>query len=99
MYFILLCINIRNIQVISLILHFCSILLYLESDAAGWGPWSPWSPCSSSCFGGIRNRYRFCDTPPPKYGARFCQVNIYLLMQDSINVVSTIAWLIRNPNK
>ncbi|XP_071877324.1 thrombospondin-1 like protein golden goal isoform X1 [Bombus fervidus] len=44
-----------------------------ESDAAGWGPWSPWSPCSSSCFGGIRNRYRFCDTPPPKYGARFCQ--------------------------
>ncbi|XP_033360315.1 uncharacterized protein LOC117239110 isoform X2 [Bombus vosnesenskii] len=44
-----------------------------ESDAADWGPWSPWSPCSSSCFGGIRNRYRFCDTPPPKYGARFCQ--------------------------
>ncbi|XP_026675492.1 uncharacterized protein LOC108632393 isoform X2 [Ceratina calcarata] len=44
-----------------------------QSDAAGWGPWSPWSACSSSCFGGIRNRYRFCDTPPPKYGAKFCQ--------------------------
>ncbi|XP_014468051.1 PREDICTED: uncharacterized protein LOC106740996 isoform X2 [Dinoponera quadriceps] len=45
----------------------------LENDAAGWGPWSAWSPCSSSCVGGIRNRYRFCDTPPPKYGAKFCQ--------------------------
>ncbi|XP_078041481.1 thrombospondin-1 like protein golden goal isoform X1 [Augochlora pura] len=46
---------------------------FQEGDAAEWGPWSPWSPCSSSCFGGIRNRYRFCDTPPPKYGAKFCQ--------------------------
>ncbi|XP_076390304.1 thrombospondin-1 like protein golden goal isoform X2 [Megachile rotundata] len=46
---------------------------FQEGDAAGWGPWSPWSPCSSSCFGGIRNRYRFCDTPPPKYGTKFCQ--------------------------
>ncbi|XP_054009460.1 uncharacterized protein LOC128892872 [Hylaeus anthracinus] len=43
-----------------------------QGDAPGWGPWSSWSPCSSSCFGGIRNRYRFCDTPPPKYGAKFC---------------------------
>ncbi|XP_043261355.1 uncharacterized protein LOC122402545 [Colletes gigas] len=46
---------------------------FQEGDIAGWGPWSSWSPCSSSCFGGIRNRYRFCDTPPPKYGAKFCQ--------------------------
>ncbi|OAD56642.1 SCO-spondin [Eufriesea mexicana] len=46
-----------------------------QGDAAGWGPWSPWSPCSSSCFSGIRNRYRFCDTPPPKYGAKFCPGN------------------------
>ncbi|XP_047370834.1 uncharacterized protein LOC124957701 isoform X1 [Vespa velutina] len=44
-----------------------------ENDAGGWGPWSPWTPCSSSCIGGIRNRYRFCDTPPPRYGAKFCQ--------------------------
>ncbi|XP_076749632.1 thrombospondin-1 like protein golden goal isoform X1 [Xylocopa sonorina] len=46
---------------------------FQETDAAGWGPWSPWSACSSSCFGGVRNRYRFCDTPPPKYGTEFCQ--------------------------
>ncbi|KAL7287439.1 hypothetical protein TKK_0018546 [Trichogramma kaykai] len=44
-----------------------------ESDAGGWGPWSQWTPCSSSCVGGTRNRHRFCDTPPPRYGAKFCQ--------------------------
>ncbi|KAK0170185.1 hypothetical protein PV328_010778 [Microctonus aethiopoides] len=44
-----------------------------ESDAGGWGDWSSWGPCSSSCVGGVRNRYRFCDTPPPRYGAKFCQ--------------------------
>ncbi|XP_020293454.1 uncharacterized protein LOC109859524 [Pseudomyrmex gracilis] len=45
----------------------------LENNTAGWGPWSEWSPCSSSCIGGTRTRYRFCDTPPPKYGGKFCQ--------------------------
>ncbi|XP_015594659.1 uncharacterized protein LOC107267440 isoform X2 [Cephus cinctus] len=44
-----------------------------DGNAAGWGPWSQWTPCSSSCVGGTRNRHRFCDTPPPKYGAKFCQ--------------------------
>ncbi|XP_051156491.1 uncharacterized protein LOC127278692 isoform X2 [Leptopilina boulardi] len=44
-----------------------------EGDAGGWGPWSQWTPCSSSCVGGTRNRYRFCDSPPPRYGAQFCQ--------------------------
>ncbi|XP_043281584.1 uncharacterized protein gogo isoform X2 [Venturia canescens] len=44
-----------------------------ESDAGGWGHWSQWTPCSSSCVGGVRSRYRLCDTPPPRYGAKFCQ--------------------------
>ncbi|KAJ8665366.1 hypothetical protein QAD02_007028 [Eretmocerus hayati] len=44
-----------------------------ETDAGGWGQWSQWTPCSSSCVGGTRNRHRFCDTPPPRYGAKFCQ--------------------------
>ncbi|XP_014219312.1 uncharacterized protein LOC106647422 [Copidosoma floridanum] len=44
-----------------------------EGDAGGWGPWSQWTPCSSSCVGGTRTRHRFCDTPPPRYGAKFCQ--------------------------
>ncbi|KAL9912074.1 thrombospondin-1 like protein golden goal isoform 2-T9 [Glossina fuscipes fuscipes] len=44
-----------------------------ESDTGGWGPWSEWTPCSTSCLGGTRNRYRFCDSPPPRYGAKFCE--------------------------
>uniref|UniRef100_A0A8D9AMH0 SCO-spondin n=1 Tax=Cacopsylla melanoneura TaxID=428564 RepID=A0A8D9AMH0_9HEMI len=44
-----------------------------DSDSGGWGPWSEWSPCSSTCVGGKRNRYRFCDSPPPQYGTKFCE--------------------------
>uniref|UniRef100_A0A182VWS0 CUB domain-containing protein n=1 Tax=Anopheles minimus TaxID=112268 RepID=A0A182VWS0_9DIPT len=44
------------------------------SDSGGWGPWSNWTHCSTTCRGGIRNRYRFCDSPPPRYGAKFCEV-------------------------
>ncbi|KAB0800461.1 hypothetical protein PPYR_06201 [Photinus pyralis] len=44
-----------------------------ESETGGWGPWSSWTPCSSTCAGGSRNRYRFCDSPPPRYGAKFCE--------------------------
>ncbi|XP_075228133.1 thrombospondin-1 like protein golden goal [Lycorma delicatula] len=45
----------------------------LESETGGWGAWSPWTPCTTTCSGGTRNRYRFCDSPPPRYGAKFCQ--------------------------
>uniref|UniRef100_A0A182NRR1 CUB domain-containing protein n=1 Tax=Anopheles dirus TaxID=7168 RepID=A0A182NRR1_9DIPT len=45
------------------------------SDSGGWGPWSNWTHCSTTCRGGIRNRYRFCDSPPPRYGAKFCEVS------------------------
>ncbi|KAF5301841.1 hypothetical protein FQA39_LY10626 [Lamprigera yunnana] len=44
-----------------------------ESESGGWGPWSSWTPCSTTCAGGTRNRYRFCDSPPPRYGAKFCE--------------------------
>ncbi|EDW18730.2 uncharacterized protein LOC6582553 [Drosophila mojavensis] len=44
-----------------------------ESDTGGWGAWSEWTPCSTNCLGGTRNRYRFCDSPPPRYGAKFCE--------------------------
>lgn len=53
--------------------YFLFVNLFIaESDAGGWGEWSQWSPCSSTCVGGVRNRYRFCDNPPPRYGAKFC---------------------------
>ncbi|XP_053696681.1 uncharacterized protein LOC128743987 [Sabethes cyaneus] len=45
----------------------------LPSDSGGWGPWSNWTHCSTTCRGGVRNRYRFCDSPPPRYGAKFCE--------------------------
>ncbi|XP_034105109.1 uncharacterized protein LOC117568517 isoform X1 [Drosophila albomicans] len=44
-----------------------------DSDTGGWGSWSEWTPCSTNCLGGTRNRYRFCDSPPPRYGAKFCE--------------------------
>ncbi|KAL4148505.1 hypothetical protein QTP88_002735 [Uroleucon formosanum] len=44
-----------------------------EDDSGQWSKWSEWSPCSTTCYGGTRNRYRTCDSPPPKYGAKFCQ--------------------------
>jgi len=49
--------------------------LSTDSDTGGWGPWSEWTPCSTNCLGGTRNRYRFCDSPPPRYGAKFCEVS------------------------
>lgn len=53
-------------------LYFC--WFFLDSDVGGWGPWSNWTPCSTTCAGGTRNRYRVCDSPPPRYGAMFCEV-------------------------
>ncbi|KAL1506427.1 hypothetical protein ABEB36_005798 [Hypothenemus hampei] len=45
----------------------------LDQEQGGWSPWSEWTPCSSTCIGGIRSRYRLCDSPPPRYGAKFCE--------------------------
>lgn len=54
---------------------FTNLLDYsTDSDTGGWGAWSEWTPCSTNCLGGTRNRYRFCDSPPPRYGAKFCEV-------------------------
>nr|XP_018908175.1 PREDICTED: uncharacterized protein LOC109037809 [Bemisia tabaci] len=44
-----------------------------EGDSGQWGPWSEWTPCSTTCLGGTRNRYRFCDNPAPRFGAKFCE--------------------------
>ncbi|XP_018332214.1 uncharacterized protein LOC108741789 isoform X2 [Agrilus planipennis] len=44
-----------------------------ESESGGWGPWTPWTQCTSTCIGGVRTRYRFCNSPPPRYGAKFCE--------------------------
>lgn len=69
--------------------HLFYFLVLLDVDTAGgWGPWSEWTPCSSTCADGMRNRYRFCDSPPPRYGAKFCEVRccscVGLLLSTSI---------------
>ena len=38
----------------------------------GWGEWQAWSECSSSCAGGVRYRYRFCDDPTPSRNGQMC---------------------------
>lgn len=37
-----------------------------------WGPWSPWDTCSVTCDGGVQNRKRLCNSPPPMYGGKDC---------------------------
>lgn len=39
-----------------------------------WGKWSNWSECSSKYSYGTQIRYRFCDSPTPKYSGRYCEV-------------------------
>ncbi|KAJ2951277.1 hypothetical protein O0L34_g5679 [Tuta absoluta] len=47
-----------------------------DGGAGGWGPWSPWSACPAPahCSTRTRSRHRFCDSPPPAYGAKYCEV-------------------------
>lgn len=49
-------------------------IILSESDVGGWSEWSEWTPCSTTCAQGTKNRYRVCDSPPPRYGAKFCEV-------------------------
>ncbi|XP_046669657.1 uncharacterized protein LOC124360258 [Homalodisca vitripennis] len=44
-----------------------------EAESGGWGSWTSWTKCTTTCSGGTRNRYRLCDSPPPRYGAKFCE--------------------------
>ncbi|KAL0830832.1 hypothetical protein ABMA28_002946 [Loxostege sticticalis] len=45
-----------------------------EGGAGGWSEWSAWSPCPAPthCSTRTRSRHRFCDSPPPAYGAKQC---------------------------
>lgn len=66
------------------IFFYSTCFLCIDSERGGWGTWSEWTPCSTTCAGGTRNRYRVCDSPPPRYGAMFCEVND-IIYNDSSN--------------
>lgn len=57
---------------------FCVFLSVMraELDAGKWGKWSEWSQCTSKFSWGTQIRYRFCDSPPPRYGGKFCEVSV-----------------------
>ncbi|GFO30819.1 thrombospondin-1 [Plakobranchus ocellatus] len=40
--------------------------------AGAWGEWTSWGACSVTCGPGKRQRFRFCDSPPPRHGGEFC---------------------------
>ena len=37
-----------------------------------WSAWSPFTKCSRACGGGVRKRFRACDSPAPRNGGKFC---------------------------
>ncbi|XP_047025488.1 uncharacterized protein LOC124634111 [Helicoverpa zea] len=50
--------------------------LSADGGAGGWGAWSAWSACPAPahCSTRTRSRHRFCDSPPPAYGAKLCEL-------------------------
>ncbi|KAG5851460.1 hypothetical protein ANANG_G00093680 [Anguilla anguilla] len=43
-----------------------------EGVDGGWGLWSPWEECSRTCGGGVSSSFRFCDSPRPTIGGKYC---------------------------
>ncbi|XP_048353725.1 A disintegrin and metalloproteinase with thrombospondin motifs 10-like [Sphaerodactylus townsendi] len=37
-----------------------------------WGNWSSWGECSRTCGGGVSSSIRYCDSPRPTIGGKYC---------------------------
>ena len=49
-------------------------VIYLTSlDDGKYGNWSVWTVCTKSCGGGLQNRTRDCNNPPPSVKRKDCQ--------------------------
>ncbi|XP_076683108.1 A disintegrin and metalloproteinase with thrombospondin motifs 15 isoform X2 [Andrena cerasifolii] len=44
----------------------------LEPVDGQWGEWGRYGECSRTCGGGIKKKYRECDSPPPQNGGHYC---------------------------
>ncbi|XP_071138996.1 A disintegrin and metalloproteinase with thrombospondin motifs adt-1-like isoform X2 [Mytilus edulis] len=51
-----------------------------------WSEWSSWDICSVTCNGGVQDRNRKCDHPPPSNGGMYC--NGTTIESRSCNIVS-----------
>ncbi|XP_077187653.1 A disintegrin and metalloproteinase with thrombospondin motifs 10 isoform X1 [Paroedura picta] len=43
-----------------------------EGVDGAWGAWSPWGECSRTCGGGVSSSIRYCDSPRPTIGGKYC---------------------------
>ncbi|XP_015270246.1 PREDICTED: A disintegrin and metalloproteinase with thrombospondin motifs 10 [Gekko japonicus] len=43
-----------------------------EGVDGAWGAWSSWGECSRTCGGGVSSSIRYCDSPRPTIGGKYC---------------------------
>ena len=46
---------------------------YVYVVNGNWGAWGEYGVCYKSCGGGIKERFRSCDNPPPQHGGLPCK--------------------------
>ncbi|XP_066014754.1 coadhesin isoform X2 [Pocillopora verrucosa] len=46
----------------------------------GFSNWSDWTRCSNPCGNGTSFRYRTCTNPAPLHGGKYCEGNLYEMM-------------------
>ena len=60
------------------------IFLFYTSVHGGFSEWSTWTECDKQCGGGLRNKTRVCNNPPPQNNGNECVGE--LLVTEECNV-------------